>query len=87
MAMLSRYSKLQIAQVKRTNEEIEARATKQSSIVLRNQFTQAKTSTQYQTEYNRIRNHLSGTLIPHQTVEIVKRRKKELEKLGARAMD
>ncbi len=86
MAMLNRYSKMQQEQVKRINEEIEARATKQSSIVLRNQFTQAKQSKMYQTEYNRIKNHLSGTLIPHQTVEIVKRRKKELEKLGARAM-
>ena len=87
MAMLNRYSKMQQAQVKRINEEVEARATKQSSIVLRNQFTQAKASKMYQTEYNRIRNHLSGTLIPHKTVEIVKRRKKELEKLGAGAMD
>ena len=87
MARLNRYSKMQQAQVKLINDEIEARATKQSSIVLRNQFTQAKTSNMYQTEYNRINNHLSGTLIPHKTVEIVKRRKKELEKLGARGID
>ncbi len=87
MAMLNRYSKMQQAQVKRINDEIEARATKQSSIILKNQITPAETSKMYQTEYNRIKNHLSGTLIPHQTVEIVKRRKKELEKLGARAID
>ncbi len=87
MAMLNRYSKMQQAQVKRINDEIEARATKQSSRVLRNQFTQAKTSKMYQTEYNQIKKHLSGTLIPHKTVEIVKTRKKELEKLGARAID
>ena len=85
--MLNRYSNMQQAQVKLINDEIESRATKQSSIVLRNQFTQAKTSKMYQTEYNRIKNHLSGTLIPHQTVEIVKRKKKELEKLGARGID
>ncbi len=85
--MLNRYSNMQQAQVKLINDEIESRATKQSSIVLRNQFTQAKTSKMYQTEYNRIKNHLSGTLIPHQTVEIVKRRKKELYKLGARGID
>ncbi len=87
MAMLNRYSKMKQEQVKRINDEIEARATKASSITLRNQFTQAKTSKLYQTEYNRIKNHLSGTLISHQTVEIVKRRKKDLGRLGARAMD
>ena len=87
MAMLARYSKMQTSQVKRINEEIEARATRASSIALRNQFTQAKTSKMYQTEYNRIRHHLSNTLIPHQTVDIVKKRKKELEKLGAKGID
>ena len=84
---LNRYSTLQQNQVKRINEEIEAKATRQASIILRNQFTQAKISKMYQTEYNRIRNHLSGTLIPHETVQIVKQRKKQLEKLGAKALD
>ncbi len=85
---LNRYSKMQQQkQVKRINEEIEAKATRQASIILRNQFTQAKQSKMYQTEYNRIRNHLSGTLIPHETVQIVKQRKKQLEKLGAKALD
>ncbi len=85
--MLSRYSNLQIDQVKRINEEIEARATTQSSIILRNQFTQAKQSKVYQSEYNRIRFHLSNTLIPHTTVDIVKKRKKALDKLGAVGLD
>ncbi len=78
MAMLNRYSKMQMSQVKIVSEEIEARATRQSSIILRNQFTQAKTSKFHQTEYNRIRHHLSNTLIPHTTVDIVKKRKKKI---------
>jgi hypothetical protein len=87
MAMLSRYSKLQISQVKRINDEMEARATRQSSIILKNQFLQAKTSKMYQTEYNRIRHHLSDTLIPHTSVDVVKKRKKKLEAMGALGLD
>ncbi len=85
--MLNRYSQMQSSQVKRINDEIELRASRQSSIILRNQFTQAKQSKSYQTEYNRIRFHLSNTLIPHTTVDIVKKRKKMLEKLGAVGLD
>ncbi len=80
MTMLNRYSNMQTSQVEGINEDIEARATSQSSTALINQFTQAKTSKLYQTEYNRIRNHVSNTLIPHQTVDAAKKRKKELDK-------
>ena len=78
---------MQISQVKSIDEEIEAKATRASSIALRNQFTQATTARLYQTEYDRTRYHLSNTLIPHQTDDAVKKRKKELEKLGAKGID
>jgi hypothetical protein len=48
---------------------------------------QAKTSANYQTEYDRIRNHLANNIVPHTTKEKVKGRKRELEALGARAID
>jgi hypothetical protein len=87
MAQLARYSKMQTKQLQHLNEQIEARASRQQNIVIRNQWMQAKTSKNYQTEYDRIRSHLENNLIPHATKEKVKNRKRDLEALGARAID
>jgi hypothetical protein len=48
---------------------------------------QAKTVKNYQSEYDRIRNHMSGTSIPYKTTTEVKNRKAVLERLGAKAFD
>ncbi len=87
MAQLARYSKLQTKQLQFMNEQIEARASRQQNITIRNQWMQAKTSKNYQTEYDRIRSHLENNLFPHETKEKVKNRKRDLEALGARAID
>ena len=86
--MLARSSKIQLKQVKEMNDHIEAKASIQANITLRNQWMQSKQSKFYQTEYNRIRHHLgNNVLIPNTTLDIVKKRKKVLEKLGARGLD
>jgi hypothetical protein len=38
----------------------------------------------YQSEYDRIRNELSNSALPFKTQENIKKRKVELEKLGAK---
>ena len=88
MAMLAKFSNLQLQQVKEMNDHIEAKASRQANIAIRNHWMQSKQSKCYQTEYNRIRNHLgNNVLIPNTTLEIVKKRKTVLEKLGARGLD
>ncbi len=87
MAELARHMKQQTKQLQFMNSQIEARAARSSNIMLRNQMMQAKTSANYQTEYDRIRNHLANNIVPHTTKEKVKGRKRELEALGARAID
>ena len=75
--MLAKYSKLQLHQVKEMNDHIEAKASRQANIAIRNHWMQSKQSKFYQTEYNRIRGHISNNvLIPNTTLEIVKKRKK-----------
>ena len=86
--MLARYSKIPLQQVKEMNDHIEAKASRQANIAIRNHWMQSKQSKFYQTGYNRIRNHLGdNVLIPNTTLEIVKKRKQVLEKLGARGLD
>ena len=70
------------------NDHIEAKASRQANIMIRNQWMQSKQSNFYQTEYNIIRHHLgNNVLLPNTTLDIVKERNKVLEKLGARGLD
>ena len=85
--MLARHSKMQTKQLQFMNTQIETRAVRTQNIATRNQWMQAKTSKNYQTEYDRIRSHLGNNIVPHETKENVKNRKRELEAMGARAID
>ena len=68
MALLARRSKMQTKQLEQLNHQIEVRASKVKNLALRNQWQQAKTIKNCQSEYNRIRNHLNdNTLIPNTT--------------------
>jgi hypothetical protein len=87
MSLLARHSKMQTKQLQHLNEQIEVRAARQQNIAIRNQWRQAQTSKNYQTEYDRIRSHLENNILPHETKEKVKNRKRDLEALGARAID
>ena len=86
--MLKRYSDIQLKQVKEMNDHIEAKASRQANIAIRNHWMQSKQSEFYQSEYNRIKDHIgNNVLTPNTTLDIVKKRKKVLEKLGARGLD
>jgi hypothetical protein len=87
MAELARYSKLQAYQVAAMNKQVENKLARVQNIGLRNEWMKEKISKTYQSEYDRIRNHLSTALIPHQTKDVIIKRKKTLEKLGAKSFD
>ena len=74
-----------MSQLEARNKQIEVRNARREHITLRSQWMRAKTVKTYQTEYHRIRNHLSNTTTPGITREQATNRIKVLECLGARA--
>ena len=76
MSELARRMKKQTKQLQFLNEQIDVRAARQHNITLRNSWMQAKTSKNYQTEYDRIRSHLQDSVAPGKTVESINKRKK-----------
>lgn len=81
---MERYSKMQLSQLKHLNEQIKARATRTKSVALVNEWREKQNMRNYQSEYDRIRNELANSAIPFHTQESVKKRKIELEKMGAK---
>ena len=81
---MERYSKMQLSQLKHLNEQIKARATRTKSVALVNEWREKQNMRNYQSEYDRIRNELANSAIPFHTQEGVKKRKTELEKMGAK---
>ena len=80
---MERYSNLQLSQLKHLNAQIEARLTRTKSVALVNEWRQKQIMRNYQSEYDRIRNELLNSALPLQTQEGVKKRKTELENMGA----
>ena len=68
-------------------DQLDARDTKIRSINLRKEWLQRQTANNYQLEYDRIRNTMSHSVVPNTTVDMMKRRMKRLEDLGAQAVD
>ena len=81
---MERYSKLQLRQLKALNAQIEARLNRTKNVALVNEWRQKQNIRNYTSEYDRIRNELSNSAIPHQTQEGLKKRTIELEKMGAK---
>ena len=80
---------MQISQLERLNKDIETRHNRIANIAIRNGWLRAQTIKNYQSEYDRIRNHLA-TSATNSTGEWITRdklnnRKGALEKLGAQA--
>jgi hypothetical protein len=83
--MIEKYVKRRMEQLELLNKDIELRASRQANISIRKQWLEAKRIKNYQTEYDRIRNHLAHNLIPDTTREQIMQRKKTLKDLGAQA--
>ena len=78
---MERFSNLQLHHL---NNQIEARLTRSKIVALVNEWRHKQHMWNYQSEYDRIRNELSNSAIPFQTQEGLKKRTKELEKMGVK---
>ena len=78
---------MQSHQLDRINKEIELRHNRTANLSIRNGWMQAKTIKNYQTEYDRIRNHMENSSVPWVLKDKLNNRKGALEKLGAQAFD
>ena len=73
---------------KRVKDELEAHRSKAENILLRKQMLDNQNKNNYQLEYDRIRSKLvDNSIIPATTRQYLTRRKLELERLGAQAID
>ena len=88
---MRKYMDMQTHQLERMNKEIEVRHNRKANIEIRNGWLRAKTIKNYQTEYDRIRNHMANSAVNStgewMTRERINNRKGVLEKLGAQAFD
>jgi uncharacterized protein (DUF111 family) len=85
--MIAMHMRMQMNRLEGLNKDIEVKAARRANIDLRNKWQQAKTVKNYQTEYDRIRNHLNNSTMPSTTKDVITKRKKALEGLGAKALD
>ena len=89
---MRKYMNMQTAQLERMNKEIEVRHNRTANINIRNGWLRAKTIKNYQSEYDRIRNHMENSAVNSTsnfwiTRDKLNNRKGALEKLGAQAFD
>ena len=68
-------------------DKLEIHQTKVGLNSLRNQWLRDQKIANYQNEYDRIRGELSKSNLQGKTVEMLKKRKEMLEKVGAKAFD
>ena len=80
---------MQTSQLERMNKEIETRHNRTANLDIRNGWLRAKTIKNYQSEYDRIRNHMANSIVNSAGEWVLRdklnNRKGALEKLGAQA--
>ena len=80
---------MQTSQEERINKEIETRHNRTANLDIRNGWLRAKTIKNYQSEYDRIRNHMANSIVNSAGEWVLRdklnNRKGALEKLGAQA--
>ena len=72
---------------KNLQKQLDAQATKASSIALRKQWLDKQKKVNYQSEYDRIRGEIEHNNVKGLSVESLKKRKNDLAKLGAKVID
>ena len=83
--MLRKHMNMQLSQLERLNKEIETRHNRTANLEMRSGWLRAKTNKKYQSEYDRIRNHMESSAMPWVLRDKLNNRKGALEKLGAQA--
>ena len=81
---IAHYSKIQLNHIKCLHEQIEAREHKNHSLAFRAKVLEKQRMKNYQSEYDRIRAHLSDSKSPGMTTDMAKNRSAELKALGAK---
>jgi hypothetical protein len=81
-----KYSRLQLKQLKHLHEQVEARRNRVKNTAFMNELREHQTRNNYKLEYDRIRNSLADSIVPHHTKEIVKKRMNTLNKLITKAL-
>ena len=66
---------------------LDAYKTRQASLEFRHNVLKHQRKNNYHLEYDRIRSVLGSNLIPNTTKEMIKERMKELQQLGAKAVN
>jgi hypothetical protein len=78
---------MQMNQLKRINDALEIRHTRSANLDIRNKWMHDKKVKNYQSEYDRIRTHLSHSAISYDSNSRVHKRLAKLKELGAQALD
>ena len=89
---MRKYMDMQSSQLERLSKEIELRHNRTANLNIRNGWLRGQTIKNYQSEYDRIRNHLGNSAVNSTGAEWITRdklnnRKRALEKLGAKAFN
>ena len=72
---------------KNLQKQLDAQATKASSIALRKQWLDKQKKVNYQSEYDRIRGEIEHNNVKGLSVESLKKRKDDLARLGSKVID
>ena len=72
---------------KNLQKQLDAHATKASSIALRKQWLDKQKKVNYQSEYDRIRSEIAHNVVKGVSSESLKKRRDDLAKLGAKVID
>ena len=78
---------MQLSQVKYLNDMSEAFQNRTKSVALRKEILEKQKKRNYQSEYDRIRNHVENSATPALTRNHLTTRTAHLKTLGARALD
>lgn len=72
---------------KRVKDFLDAYKTRAASVEFRKNVLDYQRKQNYQLEYDRIRSEMGKSVLPHETALRLKKREKELQKLGAKAIN
>ena len=86
-SQLNHYQRMQLSQVKYLNDMADAFQNRTKSLSLRKEILEKQRKRNYQSEYDRIRNHAENSATPALTRNHLTSRVAHLKSLGAKALD
>ncbi len=86
-SQLNHYQKMQLIQVKYLNDMADAFQNRTKSTALRREIMEKQRKINYQSEYDRIKNHVENSATPSLNKNALLARTGHLKSLGAKALD